>query len=151
MDEAPAASDTSRRRMVAAVDGSAASRAALARAAEEARAHQGILQVVYAWNYLDQAHLMTFDPGYGEAEARAWLERFIDDVLPERPDDTELRLINDHAARALIDASVGAWTVVIGSRGMGGFKGLLMGSVSQQVVHHAHCAVLVIPTASEDN
>ena len=133
------------RRIVAAVDGSATSLTALVRAAEEAKAHDGILHVLYAWNYLDQAHLETFDADYGEAEARQWLEALVDETLPARPEGTRVTVVNDHAARALIDASEGAWTVVIGSRGLGGFRGLLLGSVSQQVVHHAHCAVLVVP------
>ena len=56
--------------IVAGVDGSATSRVALARAAVEADAHQATLQVVFAWNYLDQAHLGEFDPGYGEPKRR---------------------------------------------------------------------------------
>ena len=138
------------RRIVAAVDGSANSRSALVRAAEEARGHDGILHVLYAWNYLDQAHLERFDVGYGETEARQWLETLVEETLPDRPEGTLVTVVNDHAARALIDASEGAWTVVIGSRGLGGFRGLLLGSVSQQVVHHARCAVLVVPGPADD-
>jgi nucleotide-binding universal stress UspA family protein len=138
------------RRIVAAVDGSANSLKALVRAAEEARAHDGILHVLYAWNYLDQAHLEKFDPGYGEAQAQQWLESLVATTLPEAPPGIRVTVVNDHAARALIDASEGAWTVVIGSRGLGGFRGLLLGSVSQQVVNHAHCAVLVVPGPAGD-
>ncbi len=139
------------RRIVAAVDGSPNSRTALVRAAEEARGHDGILHVLYAWNYLDQAHLERFDVGYGEAEARQWLEALVEETLPDRPEGTLVTVVNDHAARALIDASEGAWTVVIGSRGLGGFRGLLLGSVSQQVVHHARCAVLVVPGPADED
>jgi nucleotide-binding universal stress UspA family protein len=143
--------DKEPRRIVAAVDGSANSRTALVRAAEEARSHVGILHVLYAWNYLDQAHLESFSAGYGEAEALRWLEELVDETLAARPEGTRVTVVNDHAARALIDASEGAWTVVIGSRGLGGFRGLLLGSVSQQVVHHARCAVLVVPGPADDD
>lgn len=45
---------------------------------------------------------------------------------------------------ALVDASTGADLLVVGSRGLGGFQGLLLGSVSQQCTMHAHCPVVVV-------
>jgi nucleotide-binding universal stress UspA family protein len=47
-------------------------------------------------------------------------------------------------ARALIDASQEGELVVVGSRGLGGFKGLLLGSVAQQVAHHSACPVVIV-------
>ena len=54
------------------------------------------------------------------------------------------RLEIGSAAHALIDASKGALMLVVGSRGHGGFREMLLGSVSQACVHHARCPVLVV-------
>ena len=126
------------------VDGSDGNRDALRRAALEASAHGLRLEIVHAWNFLDQPG-PRFDPHYGEQAARERIERFVDEALgAERTIETEVRMVNDHAAAALVDASAGAFTLVVGARGLGGFKGALLGSVSQHVVHHASCPVLVM-------
>jgi nucleotide-binding universal stress UspA family protein len=72
----------------------------------------------------------------GEALA-GWRERFPD--VPVRSAVTRAR-----PARALVDASEQAGIVVVGSRGRGGFTGLLLGSVSHAVLHHASCPVAIV-------
>ena len=62
-----------------------------------------------------------------------------------RPDSVTVRAFSGNAAEELINASRGADLVVVGSRGAGGFSRLMMGSVSSQLAHHAHCPVVIIP------
>jgi nucleotide-binding universal stress UspA family protein len=56
-----------------------------------------------------------------------------------------VRAVTGLPAEELLNAAAGADMIVVGSHGAGGFKQLLMGSVSSQVTHHAHCPVVVIP------
>jgi nucleotide-binding universal stress UspA family protein len=130
-------------RIVVGVDGSETSRLALRRAAVEAVAHGARLEVVHAWNFLDQ-HGPQFDPHYGEDKARANAEELVTDVLGDRPADLVITVVNDHAVPALLGAAAGAFTLVVGARGLGGFKSLMLGSVSHHVVQHAPCSVLVV-------
>jgi nucleotide-binding universal stress UspA family protein len=65
-----------------------------------------------------------------------------------QPSSVTVRAISGFPAQALIDASRTADLMVVGSRGAGGFTRLIIGSVSSQVVHHAHCPVVVVPSES---
>jgi nucleotide-binding universal stress UspA family protein len=139
------------RRIVVGVDGSANSRLALQRAAEEATAHNASLDVVMAWSLLDQMTGSHFDPHFGELEARAQLEHVIHEELGDDPlPPVTMRIENDLPARAILAAAEGAWLVVVGSRGRGAVKGLVLGSVSQHVVRHCRCPVLVVPAGASD-
>jgi nucleotide-binding universal stress UspA family protein len=134
------------RRVVVGVDGSANSRLALRRAAEEATAHGASLEVLMAWSLLDQMTGSPFDPHFGEPEARLQLEQIIHQELGDDPiPPVTLRIDNDLPGRALLNAAEGAWLVVVGSRGRGAVRGLVLGSVSQHVVHHCRCPVLIVP------
>ena len=62
-----------------------------------------------------------------------------------RPEHVTVRAVTGYPAKELIDASRDADLVVVGSRGAGGFARLMAGSVSSQVVQHAHCPVVVVP------
>ena len=130
--------------IVVGVDGSEINRGALRWAATEAAIRGTHVEAVHAWDYLDQP-AGRFDPHFGADAARARISRFIDETLGDDGSvPVVLQVVNDHASRALVDASADACMIVVGARGMGAVKGALLGSVSQHVIHHARCPVLVV-------
>jgi nucleotide-binding universal stress UspA family protein len=90
----------------------------------------------------------------GEAEAKVQSRQAIEkavaqaaeEIGAQQPVSVTISVFSGFPARSLIDASREADLVVIGSRGAGGFEALLMGSISSQVVHHAACPVVVVPS-----
>lgn len=138
--------------VVVGVDGSDASRSALRQAWEEAQTHQATLLALTAWEPAaplipgpygrPPAMDVGGEPHTGVEEA---LSTTVKEVLGEEAGaSVTLRVVEAHPAKALVDASEHADLLVVGTRGHGGFVGLLLGSTSQQVVAHAHCAVLVV-------
>ncbi|MFG1912308.1 universal stress protein [Kribbella sp. NPDC048928] len=74
------------------------------------------------------------------------LDAVAENIRLHHPELTvETSLVGGAAARTLIEAAEDARMVVLGSRGLGGWSGLLVGSVAVQVTTHAHCPVVVIP------
>lgn len=148
------------RRIVAGVDGSPGSGAALQRATEEARLHGGMVQAVYVWGVPFSGAATSFAPQpYGlpdvvalEQAAAESLHRIVTDVVGERPlVEVQEQVRRGSPAGVLVDAARDADLLVVGARGHGGFGGLLLGSVSSQVVRHAYCSVLVVrPAADQD-
>lgn len=145
-------SSTDRPRIVVGVDDSPAARRALRWAAEEARLRGTSLLVLSAWSWgstvLPTATpLSTPTADVVRRQAAQRLDAIVVEVLGDRPSVpvvNELVYREDGAAAALVEASKQADLVVVGSRGRGGFTGLLLGSVSAQVTHHAHCPVVVV-------
>lgn len=135
-------------RIVVGVDGSDGGAAALRWAAQEATVRGGSVVAVLAWGYLDQKHAVAgtdFDPEYGQAEAEAALAAALDAALPaEQVAAIERVVVADLAHSALLEAATGADLLVVGARGLGGFAGLLLGSVSQKVLADAPGPVAVV-------
>ena len=136
--------------VIVGVDGSEPSDRALRRGFERAQDTGVSLIAVHAW--LDPVSAGAWDglpPVYDLAAIEEEAEGVLADALAgwteKYPDVTvERRLVREHPAKALVaEASPGA-LIVVGSRGRGGFRGLLLGSVSQSVLHHAANAVEIV-------
>jgi nucleotide-binding universal stress UspA family protein len=138
-------------RIVVGVDGSEAGRDALQWAVDEARRRNATLEVVHAWH---QPASTTYefsggmDLGLMEEIARGVLGAAVDSVDASGLPAVEWKVLMGGAAEILVEEAKGAALLVVGSRGRGGFTGLLLGSVSQQVSHHAPCPVVIIPRAA---
>jgi nucleotide-binding universal stress UspA family protein len=86
------------------------------------------------------------DPAPFEAQARLVLDHSVAALVgDDAPIDLRPVLIEEYATKALLGASDGSLLLVVGSRGRGGFEGLLLGSVSQHCISHASCPVVVVP------
>lgn len=84
-------------------------------------------------------------------EAKASLNACVDAISEEYPSlDIEWELFEGSPAEMLIRSSYTAEMLVLGSRGRGGFTGLLLGSTSQAVLHHSKCPVMVVRVHKED-
>ncbi|MFJ9612203.1 universal stress protein [Kitasatospora sp. NPDC101176] len=139
-DERPA-------RIVVGVDGSPASRAALAWAVRYAEATGAIVDAVIAWQYpvgygWPAPVLQSFD---FEDNARQALADAVGETGADTP-QVQIRqhVVQGHPATALLESADGAHLLAVGNRGHGGFTGALLGSVSQHCVHHANCPVVVV-------
>jgi nucleotide-binding universal stress UspA family protein len=134
--------------IVVGVDESEGAAEALRWAVREADARDAVLTAALVWGWLDQHHLdpgEPFDPKYHEADALAQLEQMVAKaLLTGVPPGIRLKAISDLAGPGLVRAAADADLLVVGARGLGGFKGLLVGSVSQHCLHHAPCPVAVV-------
>lgn len=136
-------------RIVVGVDGSDSSISALKWAAGLARALGCRVEAIMSWHY-------PTDFSYGwvgpqpqwnpAADAEAALGEAILQAGSGEPFPIEVTAVvrQGNPALVLVEESVSALLVVVGSRGHGGFAGLLLGSVSASVAEHAKCPVLVV-------
>lgn len=146
--------------VVVGVDSSEGAKAALRFALEEARLRNATLRVVHTWQfgYIGVSGIEGFSPVVGAdlGDLRRTAEVALDAVLHEVAPDAEAdgialeRRVSEGApATVLVDESRRAELLVVGSRGHGGFAGLLLGSVSQQCAHHAACPVVIVPAKAK--
>jgi nucleotide-binding universal stress UspA family protein len=138
--------------IIAGVDGSETSRSALRWAYDEAAHHGASLTVVMTWH----PPTLPQSPPYGsltekdyesqpKLEALGVLDGLVAELEPRTPEvDIRTSIEEGNPAKVLIERSKGADLMVVGSRGHGGFAGMLLGSVSQHLVAHADCPVVVV-------
>jgi nucleotide-binding universal stress UspA family protein len=142
-------------RIVVGIDGSASSHRALQWAVLEANRRGARLDVVVAWDvpFTEIIPSRAALPGIEEFEGSA------DELLDRALAGEDLSQIGDRlhrivehggAARVLLDHAEDADLLVVGSRGNGLVRRALLGSIATQVVHHAPCAVVVVPDPHED-
>jgi nucleotide-binding universal stress UspA family protein len=143
-------------RIVVGVDGSEHGAAALRWAVDEARVRGANVVAVHAWVFVPPTAVA--EPGMIPVAAtdlmddltleRQAAERALDEALEatlgDAAGEVDRKLVEGAAADVLVDASTGAELVVVGSRGRGGIRGALLGSVSQHVAQHAHCPVVIV-------
>ena len=139
--------------IVIGMDGSESSRTALAWAYDEAAHHGAALTVVTSWH---RPTTLPMSPPYGtipsegyddqpKEEALATLDALVAALEPRTPAvDVRTAIEEGSPAKVLIERSKEADLLVVGSRGIGGFAGMLLGSVSQHLVAHADCPVVVV-------
>ncbi len=141
-------------KIVVGVDGSASSIDALRRAARIATALDLPVDAVATWEIPPLAAAYpTYlpDDWSPEQDARTLLAGAVAKAFPDgAPAGLHQIVANGPAAPVLIEQSKGAFLLVLGSRGRGGFAGLLLGSVSQACAEHAHCPVLVMHGEAEE-
>jgi nucleotide-binding universal stress UspA family protein len=135
-------------------DGSKCAQEALAWAGRLARRADIELHVVRAWAMMTAPQPSSWAPGY-VPPLMEW-EKAVHDELTAHVKaaglDPSVRVtchaVHKPPAQGLMTAAEGANLLVLGARGRGGFRGLLLGSVSDQLVHHAPCPVTVVRTGA---
>lgn len=140
--------------VVVGVDGSARSVAALRFAAGEAALRGVDLDVVHAWTAVPPLYPGIWFPIDTDAVERAARDALAETVRaglgPDPGPTVTARVVGGPSAPVLLAAAEEAQLLVVGSRGRGGFAGLLLGSTSQQCLSHAGCPVAVVRHGSDE-
>jgi nucleotide-binding universal stress UspA family protein len=134
-------------RIVVGIDGSEHAARALRRAVTEAQLRSAELLVVHVCPAPHPLADPVLSPPPPREQRLAAGRQVLDTALAEVDTtgvEVEARAAIGNVARVLCEAAQGAQLLVVGARGLGGFRGLLVGSVTQQVVAHAPCSVLVV-------
>jgi nucleotide-binding universal stress UspA family protein len=139
--------------VVVGVDGSADSELAVEFAFQEAAARNAELVALHAWygsppRRIEDELPLIYNAEDVQAEQVRQLAEAIAKARSRFPAVTVAEVVrHGRPARTLVEAAAGAQLVVVGARGRGGFTGLLLGSVSQAVLHHAPCPVAIVRRA----
>lgn len=118
---------------------------------EEAALRKARLRAVHAWTHPSSSgpgdmQPLVYDVAVVEEEERRALDDTLAEWRDEFPDgEVACDVVRGRAARILAGASARADLLVVGTRGRGGFTGLLLGSVAHAMLHNAHCPVAVVP------
>ncbi|MET9272130.1 universal stress protein [Kribbella sp. NPDC003557] len=142
-------------KIIVGIDGSDAAREALEWAVAEAKVRGTGLVVVHAWQQPAAALMSPYAPLLADHDALAETARktLADSLamvdLTGLAHEPDLRIVQGPAAPALLGTAQDGTLLVVGSRGRGGFVGLLLGSVSQQVAHESTVPVVIIPPATK--
>lgn len=135
-------------KIIVGMDTSPGAATALRWAVREGELRGWDVTAVMAWNYLDQAHAGPggrFDPAYSEVAVSTRLEEAVTEAVGlDAARGLSKQVVNDMPAAGLIAAADDADLLAVGARGLGGFRALLLGSVSEQCLHHAPCPVAVV-------
>jgi nucleotide-binding universal stress UspA family protein len=131
-------------RIVVGVDGSDHGNAALRWAVEEAKVHTGEIIAVFAWQMPFVGIPGAFDRDEMERVCKVFLDESVGAIVPHASVPITKLVAEGDVSASLIAAAKTADILVLGSRGRGGFAGLKLGSVSQECVQHAACAVAII-------
>ncbi|HEX2300589.1 MAG TPA: universal stress protein [Pseudonocardiaceae bacterium] len=137
------------------IDGSQSALAAVWWAAAEARSLRRPLLVVHAtvWPLIGHPPPPAVLTDYREllvAEGNRWLQQAVEVATEAAPEvDVRQELLTGDAGRVLLTRSADACEIVVGSRGLGGFTGMLVGSVAVVLAHHAQCPVVVVRGAGD--
>lgn len=137
-------------KIVVGVDTSEGARRALEWAIDEARLRGATVEAVHVWQLpvfaATPLGAFPIDTGDFEADAQELFDEVVDSVEARAADvKVQRTFVAGHPASKLVELAAGADLLVVGTRGHGGFAGLLLGSTSHQVTHHAPCPVVVVP------
>ncbi|WP_426567932.1 universal stress protein [Streptomyces canus] len=128
---------------VVGVDGSPRSAAVVDVAFEEAALRGALLRALYVWH---PPLLGVLDEEAAVRECRRVLSETVAGRTATHPEvELHHEVVRGHPVQVLTEASEHALGLVVGTRGRGGFTGMLLGSVSQGVLHHARCPVITVP------
>ncbi|HEU5161051.1 MAG TPA: universal stress protein [Streptosporangiaceae bacterium] len=141
---------SARREVVVGIDGSHHDQAVMEFGFTEASLRSARLRAVHAWTHLGAAPDAVRPPVVDRAAAEAECQRMLAESLggwQERFPEVEIvrEVRHDRPTAALTAASAGAELLVVGTRGRGGFAGLLLGSVGHAMLHRAQCPVAIVP------